>query len=268
MDLNSIYLPVEKILVDQIMPGYNHPSGIKNAVIVTQPNGEKLIANYCSDKYFLVKNEDVIEPFKKELEKVYNVGFAIKVFGYTQFHVDFNLLQFGTKILKNDEIFPRIRLSNSYDGRVRYHFTMGFFRQVCTNGLTAPVGDELKIRKLHTPSLENLTSFEKVLEMASNFLKSSDKFFGTYFELLDNPVRNLNYRIEDVIEDTGFPPSLEEDVKSRVSEEMSQLGLSEPNDWLVYNAFNYQLNHNENYKAKQEKKEEIDVEILNYLLQY
>ena len=59
----DLYFPVEKVLVDQIMPGYEHPSGISHAVIVTKPDGTKRVVNYCSDIYHLVPNETVMGSF-------------------------------------------------------------------------------------------------------------------------------------------------------------------------------------------------------------
>jgi hypothetical protein len=40
-----------------------------------------------------------------------------------------------------------------------------------------------------------------------------------------------------------------------------------PNDWLVYNAFNYQLNHNENFKSNEVFKTLYDRQVFNFVSQ-
>lgn len=270
MELSSIYLPVEKVPSGTISPGYEFPTGINNAIVVNLPDGTKKVVNYVSDIYHLVKNQDVIPPFLQEIQKFWKVETLVRHVGYSQFFVDFILKNddLKIKILKDDLIFPRIRLGNSYDSKVKYNFAIGFLRQICGNGMTVPYGPEFKIKKLHTPSLSDLTSFEAVMEMTSNFLKTTDTISEVYYELANHKVKSVETRIDDVFDETGFPASLREDVLERAKIEMSQLKLTQANDWLVYNAFNYQLNHSEDVNIKEIKKEQIDLDVLSFLNDY
>ena len=267
-DLKQIFFPVEKVLAEELAPGLKFHPGISHAVVITNNEGERVVVNYCSNKYHLVKNEDVVVPFLEELKKHWDVGVSFHTINSSQFFIDFALMDFPHQVLEKDPGFPKIRLANSYDGRVRYHFSAGLWRRVCSNGLSIPIGETTHIKKLHTPSIAGLVDFSKILEMTSKFIESSDDYTEIYRELNGRRVKDLNYRIEEIIEETRFPPSLEEDVKFRITEEMNQLGLTTPTDWLVYNAFNYQLNHHESLKMKELKREEIDAEVLSYLTDY
>ena len=68
-DLSALFFPVEKVPMEELLPGYEYPSGINNAVCVQTPNGEKRIVNFCSNLYELVRNEDVIPVFLNEIGK-------------------------------------------------------------------------------------------------------------------------------------------------------------------------------------------------------
>lgn len=264
--LDQIYLPVEKLRSEDLMPGYEFPSGINHAVVVTQADGIKRVVNYCSEIYHLVRNQEVIPLFLKQLSTFWEVDVQVKHNGSSQFFVDFVLTKGGIKLTKVDEVFPKLRYHNSYDGRIKYHFALGFHRKICSNGMTIPVGDSnVMIKKLHTPSLEALTSFEKVFEMTKKFLGQANELSEVYFELNDRKLKDPHDRIEEVIEETDFPTSLHEDVQYRLTQEMDILHAKQATDWLVYNAFNYQLNHNDDIKTKELKREKIDMEVLTFL---
>ena len=76
---------------------------------------------------------------------------------------------------------------------------------------------------------------------------------------------NVEELITEVIENTKFPTRQGESVLERINEEHSQLGGS-MNRWLVYNGFNYQLNHNTDIGTADHKKDRIDEQVLDYLL--
>ena len=51
------------------------------------------------------------------------------------------------------------------------------------------------------------------------------------------------------------------------AEEEAKLLKSPVTDWLIYNAFNYQLNHNEKIGFFEEYKEVVDQKILEFMLE-
>ncbi len=267
----DIYFPVRKVHVSEIQSGdFEHPSGINHAIVITKPDGSERVVQYCSESYRLVPNSEIITQFEEQFSKHYRVEVETKVNRWARFFVDFILKEHGINIgsvtKDEDPVFPRITLMNSYDGSIRYSFKAGFYRQVCTNGMVAPVGETKEIKSMHTPNIEELLKFDTVFEMTSEFLGIVEEVSENYFELNEQPVDDWMMRIEEVTEETGFPPSLQEDVAARMQLELDH-GLK-PTDWLVYNAFNYQLNHNEGLKAKQNKRDSVDFKVLDYLLRY
>ena len=265
--MTDIYFPVEKVPVEEITPGFEHPSGINHAIVITKPDGTKRVVQYCSELYYLVPNDTIIPDFEKEMSRFFKIEKKIKMSRHARFFIDFILMEKAMTMTPKDVVFPRIRLINSYDGSIRYHFQAGFWRQICSNGMMGLVWDK-GFKMMHTPKLGKETSFGAVMEMASEFLAESTEVLEVYRELQDNSVADWMERIEDVAEETSFPVTLKEEVMERMGTELDILSGGEPNDWLIYNAFNYQLNHNEDLKAKESKKDTMDQEVLQYLLKY
>lgn len=267
--MTDIFFPVRKVPVDEIMPGYQHPSGINHAIVVNIPEGVERVVQYCSELYTLIPNVDILVPFERELSKYYKIEKNIRMYHWSRFYIDFIIKEKGIKVgSKEDLIFPRVTLINSYDGSVKYNFMAGFFRLICSNGLMISEGDVKQIKSMHTPKIGAETSFEAVLEMVSGFMSVLEDTSEVYQELQDQSVKDWMERIEEVLENTKFPRTLHEDIQARMSLELDAHKGLEPTDWLVYNAFNYQLNHHEDLKAKQSKKDAMDQEVLEYLLKY
>ena len=267
--MTDIYFPVEKVPVEEItIPELEHPSGISHAIVVTKPDGIKRVVQYCSELYYLVPNESIIPVFETEMSRFFNVEKKIKMDKWARFFIDFILKDKAVIMNPVDTVFPRIQLINSYDGSIRYHFLVGYYRLVCSNGLIVPAGFVKQIVSMHTPKLGDETSFENVLQMTSEFLAETSDITEIYRELQDQSVRDWMLRIEEVVEETSFPISLQEDVIDRMGIELATNTKAKPNDWLIYNSFNYQLNHNEGLKAKHSKKNGMDQEVFEYLLKY
>jgi len=268
MELNEIYFPVEKIPNPSLDDGVELPSGLQFAIQITKPDGEKRIVSYCSEIYHLVPNEQVVPLFLETISKYYKVETAVKVGHWARFFIDFVLRDKGINISKGDPVFPAIRVINSYDGSIKYQYANRFWREICTNGMGVWSGGNISMKKMHTPAIGEETSFEGVMEMASKFLAELGEHAEVYKELAASEISNPISRIEDIIEETSFPVTQSENVLYRLEEERNMLNMSYVTDWLIYNAFNYQLNHNEELKAKESKKEKMDEEVLTYLLTY
>lgn len=268
MNLNEIYFPVEKIPNPSLDDGVELPSGLQYAVQVTKPNGEKRIVNYCSEVYELVHNESILPLFLETIERYYKIEVRTKMRDWSKFFIDFIILDKPVQITNQDYINAKIRVINSYDGSIKYQYANSFWRKVCGNGLHAWVGGDTKLKKMHTPAIGEKVTFEAVMEMTSKFMAEIGEHSEVYKELAEAPVRDPELRIEEIIEETSFPTSLQEDVMYRLEEERNALNLTQITDWFIYNAFNYQLNHNEELKAKESKKEKMDQEVLDFLLTY
>lgn len=268
MDLNELYFPVEKIPNPSLEDGVELPSGLQYAVQVTKPDGMKRIVNYCSEIYHLVPNIDIIPTFHEELSRYHEVEASFKINQWARFIVDFIIKDKAISIGAGDNVYAKMRAINSYDGSIKFQYLAGFWREICSNGMGAWESINAKLKKMHTPAIGEDVSFEKVMEMLSSFLADMNDNAEVYRELNDVKVARPELRVEEIIEETSFPTTLEEDVLYRLEEEKNQLGVTVITDWLVYNAFNYQLNHNEELKAKESKREKMDQEVLFYLLTY
>lgn len=267
-DLQELYVPVEVIPNPDIDKGIEVPSGLKNVVRVTKPDGTQRTVNYCSDIYHLVKNEDVVVPFQQAISKYYEVEPSFRIRDWSKFYVDFIIKNKSVSIMKGDDLQTRIRMINSYDGSAKYQFYVSFWRKVCANGMMGWVDAGHRVKKMHTPAIGKEVEFGSILEMTSLFIADMSDNSELYKELTDHELTRPYERIEEVIEETSFPTSLAEDVVERFEKEKDILSVKVANDWLVYNAFNYQLNHNQDVQTKEQKRDKIDVEVLDHLINY
>jgi hypothetical protein len=88
---------------------------------------------------------------------------------------------------------------------------------------------------------------------------------GPYKQLADQKIPNLEERVEEVMLNSKFPKRQQEAVLERVNQEISEYKIAQT-DWAVYNGFNGELNHNEEIGMPEHKKNQLDQQILDYLL--
>lgn len=271
--VEHLLYPVRMVESKELFPDFEFTPLQEYTVVMDKPDGTKKILNHCSSKYHLVPNRDVVEP----LLKFFNNP-KIKVVGGERFDSRYNFdfifedESFAIKGHSKDIMFPRMRMTNSYDGRVKYSFVMGFFRLICSNGMVLPVkgfediNKNLKMR--HTPSLESYVEPKAIMDMVEDFKGNIKNISKTYNSLTSKKVYNLEERVTQVIEETRFPSRRTEDVIARVLEEQKILSAPKPNDWLVYSGMNYQLNHSEEIKMDAHKREKVDEQVLSFLLEH
>ena len=174
---------------------------------------------------------------------------------------------------KDDNIVPKLRINNSYDGRVKYAFNLGFYRLICSNGMVIPLegfeDKNIDIKMRHTPALGEYLDTDEIFDMVQTFKSGMKTFAGPYKELQKRKVTSINDRVMEVIENTKFPTRRAEDVIDSITSEMQKLhiGAAGLNDWLVYNGLNYQLNHSTDIQMDSHKKEALDQQVLTYLLE-
>jgi hypothetical protein len=263
--MNGIFLPVSKIPVSKMMPGYSAPSGKNHMIVVETPKGPK-VTNLCSEDYGLIPNEQIFLPLAETLEKA-GLEFEINARhrDYQKFFVDFTFpkksLNFGTKD-KPDMIQPKITAVNSFDLSIKYHISAGIWRMVCSNGMMAPDQESFKsIKRLHTTNFAEI-SLSETLDLIQEFLGDSNLIMEPFEILKERRVTDMELEelVDDVIEYTKFPKRQREAVLQRIIEERHTLGSLD--GWVVYNGFNYQLNHNEEITMAENKKFKLDAELV------
>lgn len=260
--------PVEKLPIEQVAPGFRTNQGHTHAIVVNPGTKKQKIVNFCSKDYQLVPNDVIYENFRQALK---DAGYRFKVSYHTrndcQFKLDFKILDHKKKVLERDMIIPTASLKNSYDGKIKFGSRMGFDRVICTNGMTVRDGEETSINSMHMPNLYTAKGYDKILNSFQGFLDNSKEMLKPYKELAKRRIKKsqVEARIMGAIENTEFPKRQAEAAIDRALEEHKIYKL-ELSDWLVYNAMNFQLNHNPNIDLDINRFQNIDIQVLNHLL--
>lgn len=255
---NLIY-PVRKIE----MPFGKTNSYCSHAIVVDAPEGS-IMVNTCSDEYRLIRNSAIINPLIAGLKDKHN----LHVSGYSWNNAVFNIriaAETGPGITQVDKLYPMLDIMNSYNGKIRCIVNLSIMRGFCANGMVVPTEMQQYRDFSHTPANEEELAVKKILAMFEAYLEDFGDISECYDDLKVSRVFNIQRRVEEVIEATKFPAKLAEEVMDRMQFEMAQLNVK-ANDWLLYNAFNYQLNHNEEMNWDPKKKNNADQEILEFLL--
>lgn len=269
-NLSKILFPVEKVKTTDLLPSYNTISEYSHMVI-GNINGQKTVLNACSDRYELVDNSSIF-PVLTSLLLNANIDFSTHAninAEKTQFTVDFRIKNNPIKMDNNDLIFPQITVTHSYDGKLQYAVLFGYFRMICSNGMVIPYkGTEhlnLHIKGKHTTSI--LMSFDTLIEKVNTFINRKEELLNPYVNLQANKVVNVQSRINDVFEKTGIKNPADKamnHILQRIDFEKNDLGLTQVNDWLIYNGFNHYINNTN--KKNFEVRTQLDQKVLNTLL--
>ena len=247
-------------------------------------NDVEMDLNYCSPKYTLIKNEDVFPHIEETLQSnhlSYNVTY--KHINHVRFYAEYILTDksLSYKISgTNDEIMPMIRVNHSYNGLTKYGIQFGYFRMICSNGLTVPVAEMvdycLSIGGKHTESV--ISSFKQLSLTLQKFVEEKEnivaKITGKYDLLAQKQVASVEDRIEKVLKEVGIT-AVENSTKNTIQEiaasiqaelNNDRLGFTSANDWLIYNGINQYLFNDNNNIAAPEKRVETDSKVLEYML--
>lgn len=169
----KIDFPVEKkalYLLDK--NGKPIDKSLNEMAIVRGDTGDVL--SVMSKKYNLVHHREMFDKALKCIEGAnleYKIDKLKTINNGAQIWIEFTLPQYHIVFDKEDKIDFRLIFKNSYNGTWTFDFSCGFFRLVCSNGLT--IGQVLeKIRKKHTPNLniENaITCLQQMIQMSHKF---------------------------------------------------------------------------------------------------
>jgi hypothetical protein len=245
-------------------------SGNSHAIIADDGKTETIL-QFCSKNYQVVLNEDLVKQTTEALTEA-NIDFELseRVWKKGRFRFDFVLK--GAKpinIGQKDPIVPRLILNNSYDGGLRYSFDLGYYRFICSNGLMVPMEGTktFKKKKMHTLSLGTPIQSGELKDSIKEFEADSKEITKEFKELQDQhfKVEHIEERVQEVIENTSFPSRQAENVIARLYQEIELLQVKEPNNWLLYNAFNFNLQHNSAVNLPFHKEDKIDRQVLDFI---
>ena len=262
----EFYLPVKIVDTSTILKADNSiimPYNQK-AIIVERPEGPKIV-NFCSDVYGLVKNSEIFPKLEEMLNEKFIYKKHYRHSDNCVFWADYELQ--GKDLLIGhskfvDEVKPCIRIMHSYNGSLRYKAVMGFKRQICSNGMWGYVYDT-KFELRHSSG--NLVKiFEQTLTGVDEFLSNAKTFKTVYDGMAKKVVGNYMERVELIINSTMFPKRQMSSVLDRIEKENKEHKIP-VSDWLIYNAFNYQLNHNKEFTGDESYRMKIDTNVLNII---
>lgn len=241
-------------------------------------NGQDMDLNYCSKRYELVPNELIFPRIESDLEaKGLNFTVSYEMIDHVRFYAKYTLedenLAIGTDL---DRIKPVIVVTHSYNGLTKYSITFGYFRLICSNGLTVPVeGQEnknLSIVGKHTKEIIN--SFDQLWSRMDFFFSLQDTIQDRFNSLADHTVNNVENRVEKILEKVNLKPSKAqlETLYSVISAEANDHYNGIANDWLIYNGINAYIYKGVDAKgnvskALPEKKAATDAKVLNAIFE-
>ena len=279
--LKKLLFPVE--LRDNPMPCNQEYSKL----VIGQLKGGDFFLNACSPRYELVENK-LIFPNIEQILNEHKIKFDVQ-YSHTnnvRFYANYMITdkRYGyTMNGTSDTIQPMLRVTHSYNGLTKYKIIFGYFRLVCSNGLTIPVKEmdkyNLVIIGKHTESiLHSLDQLDNLLTVFANEAKQITRAIVDKYELLGGRmVVNVKDRVKEVLNqnkiamvDNKVLNTVDNIVNRIMTEAKSDtLGYKgRVSDFLVYNGINQYLNDDViNIKAP-EKRMEIDSKVLEYMLMY
>jgi len=264
VNMKEFYAPVSLIETDSLFKGAETTLGYNDhCVVVHSPSQGDIIVNFCSEGYGLIPTEDLFPPLEKELKKHCKFDATYQVLNHGRFYVEYNLKGMEYKIGKKDAMSPILRIQHSYNSQIGYRVEFGFYRLICENGMWG-IKFEAAETIYHTAGNIQII-IDQTMDSVDKFIEEAEDVKGQYEILGGRKIRNYKDRIKEVMEATKFY-QVEEQIILRVETEKKEHKLP-MTDWLVYNAFNYQLNHNKVLTAPPETKLKRDKEVFAYMLE-
>ena len=235
-----------KVVPLQDLTGISSRRGLENAIIC-----ENQIVNVVSNSYGHLPNEKFFLGVEEKLidADIYYQQRSINR-DNRSFVVDYILADDRYKIeVKGDKdiLRPMLRFVNSYDGSCKTSGSFGFWRKVCDNGLHVAqthIGFSVK----HSGAIADIV-MPKLDEIVGQFMDNEFYTLKRKFEVLaERPVYNLEDYVKVTAKTLGLfkyeasdknpePSANARFIFDVVERETKQLN-TQPNQWIVYNAFN------------------------------
>jgi hypothetical protein len=219
------------------------------AIVRTDTNK---VLGIVGQDYQLLKHEDAVNKaetalssfgkFKKRNAIITHNGAHMRI------HYDFMNME---KIVANtpdgkpDAVVPRLTLTNSYDGMVKFGFVLGSMQLICTNGLRLN-HDIFEIVRKHTSGLNINDISEKAGSAFEYFMNRS---YPRFLEMGKTPVSDPKSYIEG-LKDKEVPVKL----LDKVAERAMAKTYMHYTEWGIYSEFTGYLTHNYGDERKDKKR--------------
>ena len=268
----ELYKPIKKVLLTKILPGRDLPPGNEYAIV----DGSGNILNFCSEIYFPKLNKEIFPLIEKGLlDSGMEFRKKINIIGPAKFYVDYIIMD-RMKTLSVNDVFPKLTIMNSYDGKMKFRKEFGFYKLLCSNGLCRPTEKKSSVSFKHTK--DNEENINRIISITKDFIKDSKNDMRV-FERMNN-VNASSKTIEKIAEKLSISKHITQVAVDRFTlETETQIQyLNEHNEQIisngvpktmfaVYNALNW-ATANFNLKELPEKKLEKDRAVLELVEQY
>lgn len=258
----EIFFPVERRSSTELFTGFAFTEPRSQAIYA--PSMQKLI-NLCSTDYDLVTNQQLVEPAYDMLAGIYGeqyIEVKTRSIDDRKFYVELVVKARLFEVQLGYPVQIKIDIANSYDGSLKHSYALGWERLVCLNGMMA-FQTEYTTQRKHYAS-QNFDP-RPVIEMMKDQILTVDTRLERFKKLTER--RLLPAEVEEltktVLAKTKFPKKMVVDVPTVAYGEAERLDVP-MSSWLLYNGFNYQLNHGQT-KLHPEQKIAIDASVLGIL---
>lgn len=250
--------------VDVMKPAKNGLNSVlsKNSkvVAVELPEGN-LIVNVCSPTYGLTPIDKIVIPFEEKLSEKFDFYVRYGVQNHSKFFIDYIFTKDESQLNGNDRFCPKLRLVHSYTGDMKFNLSFGVFRLICSNGLTIWDQKFASLTRKHTLSLNAEFMLEHLFTGINNMMEQMPEYVKVFETMQDRKITNFDERFEGVVKNTKYPSRLKDKVQSRITYEVGKLG-TDMNEWVMFNAMNYQLEHNyDDLKMQESNRDQMNVSL-------
>jgi hypothetical protein len=268
---HSNLFPRVELVPTSSLPQFNgmtFNSWEQNAIIIHNDNGGFHLGSLVSEKYHLIKNEDIFLPIADKLDSMFgpeNINVRVRASQPYEYHVYFEVPKYGTKEL--DSLHPMSSITNSYTGQVKASQIGMVGRLICTNGMMT-ISNKAKVFDIkHTKKEAKI-----FLDMAQ-ILNDTEQVFADFGLVIEhrevmNAVKlsalkgkNNTEKFETLIKGTNFPKKQIETAFNIANSEAAQLKQN-VTLWLAYNALNHILWHDKQSKMTEKMKNELDSKLV------
>lgn len=263
--LENILFNVEQIPLDEhreILTDIQFSNQYSSAIYCPSMNK---VLHMAGSKYNLVTNEQLIIPIYDKLKTMFGTsGFTVQCKNEDdrRFSAQFILTDKVIQIAEKDALNAMIEVQNSYDGSLQHSMALSYFRQVCTNGMMAWKKDT-QIAQRHDKDFHfNLDKILARLDALDVQLQEFRRL--TERTVTSKEMEQIMDKLKEFKNHDAFPKKIIQEVPLKVHQEAEALNTA-PNAWLLYNGFNYFLNHDERIGLGMDSIERIDRNVLKVI---
>jgi hypothetical protein len=265
--LENLFFGVEQVFLDEnreILTDYNFTNQYSSAIYCPSMNK---ILHMAGSKYQLVTNEQLIMPIHDKLTSMFgSSGFTVQCKNEDdrRFSAEFILTDKVIQVADKDALNAMIEVQNSYDGSLQHSMALSYYRQVCTNGMMA-WKKETQIAQRHDKDF--LFNLDKILVRLHKLDVQLQEFRKlTERTVTSKEMEQIMDKLKEFKSHDAFPKKIIQEVPLKVHQEAEELKTA-PNAWLLYNGFNYFLNHDQRIGLGMDSKEKIDRNVLKVIQQ-